>query len=59
MSLLEGFSTFLTADDLKVVEVPIMSQCKYVHDQESDSVCAGETFGTKDACQGDSGGKFE
>lgn len=45
-----------TADELKVVEVPIMSKCKYSHDQEGGSICAGETFGTRDACQGDSGG---
>lgn len=42
---------FLSADELKVVDVPIMSKCKYVHDQESNNVCAGETFGTRDACQ--------
>lgn len=40
-----------------VVDVPIMSKCKSLFDQESESVCAGETFGTRDACQGDSGGE--
>lgn len=45
------FKLFFIADDLKVVDVPIMSKCKYVHDQESQSICAGETFGTRDACQ--------
>lgn len=46
---------FISADDLKVVDVPIMSKCKTTYDQEGESVCAGETFGTRDACQGDSG----
>lgn len=41
-----------TADELKVVDVPIMQKCKYAYDQESKSICAGETFGTRDACQG-------
>ncbi|CRK92869.1 CLUMA_CG006281, isoform A [Clunio marinus] len=45
-------------DDLKVVDVPIISKCKHVVDEETQSVCAGETFGTRDACQGDSGGPF-
>lgn len=38
-------------DSLQVVEVPIMSKCKYVNDREGASVCAGETIGLKDACQ--------
>lgn len=42
---------YFSADELKVVEVPILSKCKYAHDEESQSVCAGETFGTRDACQ--------
>lgn len=53
------FTIFFPADDLMVVDVPIMSKCKSIFDLESESVCAGETFGTRDACQGDSGGKLE
>lgn len=42
-------------DDLKEVQVPILRKCKHIVDQESESVCAGEFLGGKDACQGDSG----
>lgn len=41
----------LAADNLKVVDVPIIAKCKHAYDEESDSICAGESFGTRDACQ--------
>ena len=47
---------FFSADELQVVEVPILEKCKYQADEESKCVCAGEKQGQKDACQGDSGG---
>jgi hypothetical protein len=40
-------------DGLKVVDVPILPKCKYLNDRESESVCAGEKVGLKDACQGE------
>lgn len=40
------------SDSLQVVEIPILPKCKYLHDRESESVCAGEKIGLKDACQG-------
>ncbi|KAG5666387.1 hypothetical protein PVAND_014416 [Polypedilum vanderplanki] len=43
-------------DELHVVEIPILSKCKHMNDQESGSICAGEAAGLRDACQGDSGG---
>jgi hypothetical protein len=38
-------------DSLQVVEVPILSKCKYQNDRQGESVCAGEKVGLKDACQ--------
>lgn len=41
-----------TPDSLQVVEVPILPKCKYLNDQRSESICAGQKVGLKDACQG-------
>lgn len=46
----------LSADNLREVEVPILSKCKRIVDQNEATICAGYYEGGHDACQGDSGG---
>lgn len=45
-----------TADQLREVAVPILSQCTDVEYDNITEICAGYPEGGRDACQGDSGG---
>lgn len=47
---------FISADQMREVEVPVLPNCKERADILGDEICAGFPKGGKDTCQGDSGG---
>lgn len=41
----------ITADHMREVEVPILSNCKHSEDRDGQEICAGFSEGGHDACQ--------